>query len=359
MNATISASCGNVTPLPEAMPAPAASPDPEASPAPGSGPLVFLFNGDADGLTAQHILGLTLGAPDLRITGWKRDVHLLRRLPPMAAGRIHALDISLRQNLDVLPAVLGQGNVEITWYDHHDPGEPPAHPRLHLHIHQAPGTCTAAIVHAVCGRAHPLWAAMAAFGDNVPATAEALVKDAGAGAEAAARLRQAGILLNYNAYGEKPGDVLYEPADLAVRMAAFRSALDFAAEAALFDPLEAQFLADQARFEGLAALVDAPASRAFLVPDEPWARRFAATWANARILAHPQEALAMIHPRADGTFSVSIRAPRRAEGHAPSAADLAAEFPTGGGRKLAAGINILPASDFERFLERFRGFFGG
>jgi hypothetical protein len=344
-----------------------ASPDPGtgASSSASAGPLVFLFNGDADGIVAQHILGMTLGAPDLRITGWKRDVHLLRKLPPLESARIHALDISLRQNLPELPALLSLGNTQVTWYDHHEPGDPPDHPRLKLHIHQAPGTCTAAIVHAVCGRAHPLWAAMAAFGDNVPVTARALAAEADASSSDIERLRKCGILINYNAYGEKPGDVLFEPADLAVRMSAFASALDFCREDGIFGPLETRFETDRSHFEGLRPLVDAPASRAFLVPDEPWARRFAATWANDRILAHPSEALAMIHPRANGTYSVSIRAPRRPEGAAadpsrpiPSAADLASEFPTGGGRKLAAGINVLPASDFERFLARFRVFFG-
>lgn len=331
-----------------------ASPD-----GPGRDMSVFVFNGDADGLAGQHILGLELGPPDLRITGLKRDIKLLAGVPSMDSGHVRAVDISLRQNLEALPALLARGNIKVTWYDHHDAGEPKEHPNLTLHINQAPDTCTAAIVNAVCGRKYPLWAAMAAFGDGLPATAGALLAAGGATAAEGEAVREAGILVNYNAYGESSGDVLFAPADLAERMAPFASAPDFAREASILRPLAEQFAADRERFRGLSPVLDAGKARIFLVPDEAWARRYAATWANERILAEPSEALAMIHPRSDGAYSVSIRAPRGQGSAGASAADLAREFPTGGGRKLAAGINSLPHGELERFMERFRAFFGG
>ncbi|MDB5103573.1 MAG: hypothetical protein JWP91_1262 [Fibrobacteres bacterium] len=342
-----------------------ASADP-ASGEPAGGPgieRVFVFNGDADGLVAQHILGLELGQPRLRITGRKRDIELLRLVPPMESGEIHAADISLRRNLGALTPwlpILDRGNLRITWYDHHDPGEPPAHPGLVLHINQAPETCTAAIVNAAYGLKHPLWAAMAAFGDNLPATASALASSGGASSHEAALLRRVGLLLNYNAYGEMPGDTLFEAGWLAERMAPYASALDFCWEESIIGPLAARFDADRGRFQELSPLLDAGGARAFLVPDEPFSRRYAATWANERVMQEPGDALALIHPRADGTFMVSIRAPRdwRATGTtAPSAADLAKEFPTGGGRKLAAGIDALPGEMLEGFLERFGAYY--
>ena len=58
---------------------------------PGSGAIqadpIFIFNGDADGLCAQQILFLELGPPLLRVTGLKRDIELLGRLPADAAAR--------------------------------------------------------------------------------------------------------------------------------------------------------------------------------------------------------------------------------------------------------------------------------
>lgn len=320
-------------------------------------PLIFAFNGDADGLCAQHVYQLVHGAPSLRITGWKRDVKLLTRVPLKSPSRIRVFDISLDQNRDALPAFLDREGIDVEWYDHHDPGEAPVHPRLHLHVNQAPGLCSAVIVDSALGRRHRPWAALAAFGDNLPATAEGLAKDAGLDPVQAARLERAGILLNYNAYGDRPGDVLLEPLDLAERMAPFESALDFCGEASIWGPLQSQFDSDQARFHSLQALASSATAIAYQVPDEPWARRFGATWANERVRAHPDQALAMLHPRPDGTHLVSLRAPRTARAASPSAADLAREFPTGGGRKLAAGINRLPPEDLTRFLTRFLEFF--
>jgi hypothetical protein len=318
---------------------------------------VFVFNGDADGLCGQHILCLELGPPASRVTGLKREIELLGRVKPRKGLDVHAIDISLRRNLGALPALLAMGNVKVTWYDHHEPGEPPAHPSLEVHVNQAPDTCTAAIVNAVRGHRHPLWAAMAAFGDNLPGTGAALASAGGASAHEAQLLKRAGVLLNYNAYGELPDDQLFAAADLAARMEPFPSALDFCWEGEIFGPLASQFEADQEAFRNLEALVDAPAAKAYLVPDAPFARRYAATWANERALERPEEALAVLHALADGGYRVSLRSPRR-EGAVPAAADLASEF-GGGGRKLAAGIDALPEADLDRFARRFAAFFGG
>lgn len=319
-------------------------------------PRVFLFNGDADGIVAQHILGMQLGQPDLRITGLKRDIKLLSKLPILESADLHALDISLRSNEDAIPTLLAKENIHLTWYDHHDPGEGITHPRLVQHIHQAPGMCTGAIVNAICGRRFPLWAAMAAFGDNLPVTAEALAKEGHSSLDEVKLIQRTGILLNYNAYGEKAEDVLFQPAALAQAISSFTSAQEFCLQQSIFSPLESQFASDEAHFHDLKPLVQTPSALAFLVPAEAWARRFSATWANQTVLKNPLQALAIIHPRSDGNYLVSIRAPRGQVG-TPSAAELAAEFPTGGGRKLAAGINNLPSDDFNRFLTRLVDFF--
>ncbi len=322
-----------------------------------SAPLLFAFNGDADGLCAQHIYALERGAPELRVTGWKRDIRLLARVPLREPSRIRVFDVSLDQNRDALPAFLDREGIDIEWYDHHDPGAPQAHPRLSLHVNQAPGVCTGVVVDTALGRRRRDWAAMAAFGDNLPATAEGILKDGGVDPALWGRLETAGRLLNYNAYGERPGDVLFEPADLAERMVPFVSALDFAGEASVFAPLQAQYDADRARFGGLRPLADAPGAEAFLLPDEPWARRYGATWANERVLANPAGALAVLHVQPDGAHLVSIRSPRASGQAARPASALAKEFPTGGGRALAAGINRLPPEDLERFLARFAAYY--
>jgi hypothetical protein len=56
-----------------------------------------------------------------------------------------------------------------------------------------------------------------------------------------------------------------------------------------------------------------------------------------------------------GGFLVSVRAPIAR----PDGADvLCRNFPSGGGRKAAAGINLLPEVEYDTFLERFRAAFG-
>lgn len=322
----------------------------------GEAAAVFVFNGDADGLCAQHILFLELGAPVLRVTGLKRDIELLDRVPLLPGVHVHALDISLKRNLGALPRLLGQGNMHVTWYDHHEPGEPGRHPRLSLRVNQAPETCTAAIVDAAFGRRHPLWAAMAAFGDGMPATGSGLASAGGASAHEAQALRRAGVLLNYNAYGEQPGDQLIPAADLALRMETYDSALDFCWDASVFAPLAGQFEADRDAFQALTALVDLPGAKAYVVPEAPFARRYAATWANERAEERPGEALAVLNALPGGAYRISLRAPRGA-GRVPPASGLAAEF-GGGGRNLAAGIDALPAADLERFAMRFGDYFG-
>lgn len=330
--------------------------DPIPSPALYQG-VVFAFNGDADGLAAQQILGLEIGHQAMKISGTKREIELLGRLPHMAGGHVHALDISLRRNLAHLPALLANRNIKVTWYDHHDPGEPPADANLTVHVNQAPETCTAAIVNGVFGHRHPLWAAFAAFGDNLPATAAALSSAGGASSHESQLLRRAGTLINYNAYGEEPGDQLFAALDLAKRMEPHVSPLDFCWEADVFPALAAQFEADRDAFQALRPLVDAPAAKAFISPDAAFARRYGATWANERALENPEEAFAILQENGDGTYRVSLRSPRRA-GAVPAAGDLAKEFAGGGGRKLAAGIDALPPDQLDRFAKRFTEFYG-
>ena len=64
------------------------------------------------------------------------------------------------------------------------------------------------------------------------------------------------------------------------------------------------------------ALAENECSLVVKLPDEPWARRVSGVLGN----------------------------------------ELARQFPTGGGRKAAAGINALPADQLEEFLEMISGF---
>jgi hypothetical protein len=62
----------------------------------------------------------------------------------------------------------------------------------------------------------------------------------------------------------------------------------------------------------------------------------------------------VITERADGTYLVSVRAPLQ---NKVGADDLCRRFPSGGGRKAAAGINHLPADQLEGFIAQFSVFY--
>ena len=339
------------------------------TPSPSSASLparrVFAFNGDADGIVSQHLLTLLEGAPDARFTGLKRDLCLLRHLPDAPSGtrgqHVFACDINLRDNRDDLLRLLQNPATEIFWYDHHEPGDIPDHPRLVTRIVTGRGTCTGLIVHAdLLRRGHridPCWAAMAAFGDNLPEAARALLAPLELDADAVEALREAGELLNYNAYGEDAEDVLFAPLDVAVRMEPFADAQTFIRGSGLIEPLRTQLREDEEKMGGLVPDQSRGGAALYVLPGEAFARRLGSTFANRAALADPGRAVAVLHPLRDGSFQASIRAPRGRPG-AAAASTLAEEFPSGGGRALAAGVNRLSPAEVDRFTRRFFDTYG-
>jgi hypothetical protein len=328
--------------------------------------ICFVFNGDADGIISQHLLELAGRAPTVRITGLKRDIKLLDRVTdPISEGRsleLYVCDINLGDNRDALLRRLKNPTTTVTWYDHHEPGEIPASPRLKTRIVTARGTCTALLVHADLIPKHPgldaRWAAMAAYGDNLPESAEALLKPLALHPIELREICEAGELINYNAYGETVGDVLFPPLEVAVRMAPFTDAAEFIRKSGLIPPLREQLREDMERMGGLSPVETRDGASLYTLPAEPWARRLGSTFANRVALADPARAVAVLHPLRDGSFQVSVRAPR-GRPDAPPASALAAEFPSGGGRALAAGINRLGAGDVAAFARRFFEIYGG
>jgi hypothetical protein len=315
----------------------------------------FVFNGDADGIISQHLAKISGVEPAIRVTGLKRDLKLLARLPASLASaplELHVFDINLRDNLPDLLRLLENPATTVRWHDHHEPGEIPESPRFKPRIVTARGTCTALLVHADSPAADPRWAAMAAFGDNIPEAAEALLRPLGLHPIEVRELCEAGELVNYNAYGEDENDVLFQPLEVAERMAPFAKADDFIRRSGLIQPLRDQFRDDMEKMGAFSADEARPGASLYRLPDAAWARRLGSTFANRAALADPGRAIAALHPLRGGSFQVSIRAPRgRADAAAASA--LASEFPSGGGRALAAGINRLEAADVDRFARRF------
>lgn len=308
-----------------------------------------VFNGDADGICALHQLRLSDPRDGVLVTGVKRDIALLARVPAQGGDSVTVLDVSLARNRDALAALLARG-AEVRYFDHHFAGEVPAHPRLHLWLDAAPGVCTSVLVNRYLGGHHKRWAIVGAFGDNLPETAQALAHSTGLEPAAAESLRVLGEAINYNAYGDSEADLLVPPAQLYERVRPYADPFDFIASEPLAESLAVRQREDLARAEAVAPATVLPGGSVYLLPDCAWARRVQGTFANALSVRSPAAAHAVLRTVGPGVLLASVRAPR----HDPRGADsLCRRFATGGGRPAAAGIDRLPSEHLSKFISAF------
>lgn len=312
-----------------------------------------VFNGDADGICALQQLRLAEPRESQLVTGPKREVDLLGRVPAGEVGRVTVLDISLDKNRAALGRLLAAG-VQVSYFDHHYPGEIPDHSGLQAHVDTRPDICTSLLVDAHLGGRWRAWAVVGAFGDNFDQSARRAAEPLGLDEAAIAKLRALGIAINYNGYGATTEDLHFAPDELYRRLRPYVDPLAFVAEDAAFARLRDGYEDDMARARARRAEYQDETHRLFILPDEPWSRRASGVYANELAHEAPGKAHAILTRLSEGGFLVSVRAPlRRPEG----ADELCRQFPTGGGRKAAAGINVLPETDFDRFLESFQNAF--
>ncbi|WP_297791955.1 DHH family phosphoesterase [uncultured Marinobacter sp.] len=307
-----------------------------------------VFNGDADGVCALIQLRLANPVESTLITGVKRDIELAKQVPVTEPAQVNILDISLDKNRDAVDALLSAGS-RVFYVDHHFPGDSlPEHDGFTALIDTQPTTCTSLLVDQHLGGQFHNWAIAAAFGDNLNAVAGELAAGAGLDQEQADALKTLGVCINYNGYGATVEDLHFHPADLYREFVKFEDPLELiASQPPAWQKLRDGYEADMA--SGLAAPVLAENASSLVVqlPDEPWARRVSGVLGNELANRNPDNACAIVTAKADGTYLVSIRAPLN---NRTGADELARQFPTGGGRKAAAGINALPADQLEEFL---------
>jgi hypothetical protein len=303
---------------------------------------IVAFNGDADGLCALQQLSLREDlAGAALVTGPKRQIELVRGIHAGAGDEVTVLDVSLDVNRAAVERLLLAG-ARVRYFDHHYAGELPRHPRLEAHIDTSPGVCTSLIVDRYLGGAHRAWALVGAFGDNVVS-----------GGEEDVSLKELGIALNYNGYGESLADLHFHPAELHGRMRRYADPLAFAREDPAFARLAEACRDDLSRAAGTPPLVESPHAALYLLPDAAWARRVCGVLASELARGAPRRAHA-VALASRGGWQVSVRAPLA---RPAGAAALCRAFPSGGGREGAAGINHLPAGELERFAARFMAHF--
>jgi hypothetical protein len=311
----------------------------------------FAFNGDADGLCALQQLRLDDTSLAILVTGAKRDIDLVQRVNAEPGDLVTVLDLSYAVNATAVKRLLGAG-VQVCYFDHHHAGDVPKHPLLDAHIDTTPLVCTSSLVDAHLQGRHRLWAVTGAFGDNLDELARALAPSLGP--DALGTLRELGESLNYNSYGESAHDLFIAPDTLHERLMRYRSPLDFAATDPLFAQLRETLAADLARAEQSAEFAGTAGATLYVLPDSPWARRVSGVWAHALARRDAPRAHAIATPNSRGGYVISVRAPLAGP---RGASVVCRQFPTGGGREAAAGINHLPVERLDEFCAAFMQFF--
>jgi hypothetical protein len=316
--------------------------------------VIDVFNGDADGLCALVQLRNAKPQDSLLVTGVKRDINLLDRVTAQAGDQITVLDVSLDKNRDGLDAVLKAG-AEVVYIDHHFAGEVPEHNNLTMNINPAADVCTSLLVNGMLKGQFAEWAVVGAFGDNLRTSAMALAKTLALSDGELQELESLGIYLNYNGYGASIDDLHFAPAELYRRMVLFASPRQFMKEAAdTFSQLAEGYINDMHAASQLPAVHCDHVSAVFILPDERWARRVSGVYSNDLANDFPDRAHAVLTEKNNGNYVVSIRAPLN---NKRGAEEFCRQFPTGGGRAAAAGINDLPLASLNDFVERFQEFF--
>lgn len=311
---------------------------------------IDVFNGDADGICALIQFRLAHPAKSTLVTGVKRDIKLLDRVSAQKGDNINVFDISMEKNSDDVNRLLNEG-ASILYVDHHMAGNIPTHTNLNTIIDTSPTTCTSLLIDNYLKGQFKEWAIVATFGDNLNKIAEKTAQDLSINSTQLNQLKLLGISINYNGYGSSLNDLHFKPDDLYQKMAIYASPFDFIEDTqSVYSDLQAGYDDDIEQTRNLTPEVSRSNIAVYKLPDEVWARRVSGVFGNQLANQHPERAHAIISNNPSGGYVISVRAPLNNLDHA---GELCKQFPTGGGRKGAAGINQLPQNELENFIVQF------
>lgn len=313
-----------------------------------------VFNGDADGICSLVQLRNAEPRDAELITGVKRDIELLTQVRAQAGDTITVLDVSLDKNREALIGVLASG-AEVFYSDHHFAGDIPESPKLTTLINTASDVCTSLLVNGHLKGQFAQWAVTGAFGDNLRQSAFAAAKPLSLSEEQVTSLENLGIYINYNGYGSNLEDLHFHPAELYRQVAGYHSPFDFISDNRdAFEKLEQGYHSDMSAASAIAPQSATASAAVFVLPNQPWARRVSGVYSNDLANGSPDRAHAVLTHKDNGNYLVSVRAPLN---NKQGADELCRQFPTGGGRAAAAGINDLPADALSQFIDQFTDFF--
>ena len=308
-----------------------------------------VFNGDTDGIFAWHQLRLAHPREAEIVTGVKRDVNLASKVNAEDGDLVTIMDVSHAKNRKDVQRILDSGAI-IEYFDHHDPKELIEHPNITYHINTEPNISTGLIVNSHVNGQNQLWSIATAFGDNHLDLAMNMAKSESLSDEQVLILKQIGLVVNYNSYGQTIEDLFYSPEEIAEAARACGSDIfKFLEQGDIFSTLLENFNADMS-----SAVCQEPFSISengviYTLPNEAWTHRIMGSFSNHLVSTNKNLACAIAVLNSDGTYRISVRS---SINNPHGAGNLCGNF-GGGGREKAGGINNLPASDMNTFKEEF------
>ena len=313
-----------------------------------------VFNGDADGILALLQLQLANPVDSIKITGVKRDIALLKQVKANSDDSIRVLDISMAKNIHPLKEVLAVG-AKVFYADHHQSGDIPESKNLTAHIDLDANTCTSLIVSDLLEQRFHFWAITAAYGDNLIKQADQQAQQLGLDNSQKSQLKALGTYINYNGYGSDISDLHYHPAQLLELLLPFASPFDLLAQQdSVFDKLERAYNDDMASAAEAEVLFESAEVKVLSLPDAAWARRVSGVFGNELANQSPNTAHAVLTHHKESGFTISVRAPLN---NKQGADVVCSQFATGGGRAGAAGVNQLPESQVEAFIDALQRYY--
>ncbi|RJX72338.1 DHH family phosphoesterase [Vibrio sinensis] len=315
-----------------------------------------VFNGDADGIIALLQLRLADPRKSCLVTGVKRDIQLVSHVErEQDVTSVTILDLSMDKNKAALLNLLAR-EIPVFYCDHHQAGDIPCSPHLDSLINLDAEVCTSLLINQKLKGRFVTWAIAAAFGDNLHAHANRLAQSQGLSREDTDFLCELGTLINYNGYGATLNDLHIFPTVLYQELLDYQDPFNLRNDPqSPFYLLKQGYRDDYHHLEQLVPIHQSSSCKVFELPDKAWARRISGVFGNELANQSPSLAHAVLtlNPNQQD-YTVSVRAPLSDR---LGADEICRQFPTGGGRKAAAGINALPKVSKSAFIRQLEAYY--
>lgn len=305
------------------------------------------FNGDADGIISLHQFRTHYPKNSKLFTGVKRDVKLLRHCTDVKDSTFTVFDISLLSNADYIKPILDNGNY-VKWFDHHEPGETELGDNFSIKVDADPNCCTNMLVDEYLNGLYRPWTICGIYGDNLHEQADKF--NPCFNKASMNKLREVGETLNYNGYGNEELDLTVHPKDVYLDLKDYESPFEYRKKSETYNKIYTQMKSDESELSSSEILHESETGKVILLPNTRASIRYSGIYSNQQTTDNPDRAFAILTLVDGGNYRISIRSPKT---NPYGASKLALQFPTGGGREKAAGVNELPRSELNSFIEKF------